>query len=201
MAKNWLKRPKNLSFMLFYFRSTIKTKKLLKKFIQKLRTIFWYLKTGLSIVILQENGCFSWFLGQNTLSFCWNSYFVAEYSSVLHYTSNKVQWSCLLWSADFIDPLYTKSSHCALRIYSLSLVGDQPSLSFRPMLVSSKIRIWNSETFIGKIFAKKSLALLSKTDIQTFEIFSILDESSILILDFIVVKFLSFFLRIWPKRH
>ena len=84
----------------------------LKKLFQKLRTILWYLNTCIYIVILQENGVFSWFSDHYTLSFGWDSYFVAESYSVLHYASDKVQWSCLLWSAEFIDPLYTKSSHC-----------------------------------------------------------------------------------------
>ena len=72
------------------------------------------LKKYLCIVILQENGCLSWFSWHKTLSFGWDSYFTAENISVLQYPSNKVQWSCLLWSADFIDPLYTRSSHCAV---------------------------------------------------------------------------------------
>ena len=86
----------------------------LKKLFQKLRTILWYLNTCIYIVILQENGVFSWFSDHYTLSFGWDSYFVAESYSVLHCASAKVQWSCLLWSAEFIDPLYTKSSHCAI---------------------------------------------------------------------------------------
>ena len=41
---------------------------------------------------LKENGRVSW--------------------ELLHYGSGKGQWSWVLWSTDFIDPLYAKSSHC-----------------------------------------------------------------------------------------
>ena len=79
-----------------------------------LRNILQYLKTCLYTVILQENGVFSWFIDHYPLSFGWDIYFVAEINSVLHYASDKVQFLCLLWPSDFIDPLYTKSSHCAV---------------------------------------------------------------------------------------
>ena len=106
------KKAKKSSFTHFYTIGDINSMTYLKQLSQMLRTSPWYLKIHSYIVILQENGYFLRFSGHYTLSFGWYSYFTTENISVLHYASNKVQWSCLLWSADFIDPLYTKSSHC-----------------------------------------------------------------------------------------
>ena len=105
-------QAKNPSFAHFYTIDYINSMTYLKQLSQMLRTSPWYLKIHSYVVILQENGYFLRFSGHYTLSFGWYSYFTTENISVLHYASNEVQWSCLLWSADFIDPFYTKSSHC-----------------------------------------------------------------------------------------
>ena len=133
-------------------------------------------------MILQENGIFSWFSDHNTLSFGWDSFFVAESNLALQCASDKVQWTCLLWPADFIDPFYTKSSHsafskslffqklfCKKESFTCSMFGKNIVIIFLKLCWQIESFSWLSKDFfLGKAQDMKEATKMHKSASFTY---------------------------------
>ena len=145
----------------------------LKKLIKKLKTILWCNKHVYVQWFCKKMVFFHDFQSITLSVFGWYSFHLAESNSVLDCASDKVQWSCLLWSADFIDPLYTNSSHCA----ELACRGGSSDQKIKKgtLVRIEKLSFWESPVKIRDVAGipkKRLLKMIHITLISIQQLFS-----------------------------